>query len=506
MRIQALALLGWVGLVACSDSPGTQAFERGPGGGNRGAWARDAAPAVSVRAYRVERQPISTYILANTSLESIRKVTIYARLNALVQNVSVEEGMQVREGQVLARLDDTEIRMEYAQAQIALDQAQLALQQTDVRAQLSAANYERARTLYEQNLISRQEYDQVSLTTKTDDLGVQTARQQLAAARSRLAAAEVQLGYTDVVSTISGVVTERLIEVGDRINVNQATFVVEDVSPLWARIFVPERDLPRLRLGQGARLRVETFPDQQFEGAIKLINPTVDPTSGTVKVTVEVWQRGNLLRPGMFGTVLVPVETRPDAVVVPRKAIVRERDQNFVFVVQENGTASRRPVTLGVSEDTRMEVISGLSEGEGVVTVGYEGLSDGYAVQILSWENLGSEPVAPEVPQWAAQPSAPSPAGASQTAERTAAGPAGTPGDPPVAAPGRGRGGAGFGGPVSPERIQQLEQRLLSNPEIRKEYDARLKQDPGLAENPEKKMEFFREVMQRQGQGGRRPQ
>jgi RND family efflux transporter MFP subunit len=435
--------------------------------------------------------PISTYIVSNTTLEAIRKVTVYARLNAIVERILVEEGAVVREGDVLLRLEDREVRNEYEQASIAVDEANLGLRQGEVRVQLSAADYERSLDLFEQRLISKQEFDQVSLTNRLDGLALETAQQGLEAAQARLRAATIQLEYTEIPSPIDGVITERLIEVGDRVNGNEEVFSVEEFPPLWARIFVPERDLPQLKVAQKAQVRVDTFPDQDFEAAIKMINPTVDATSGTVKVTLEM-ERTDRLRPGMFGTVYIATETRPDAIVIPKKAVLRERDENRIFVITAENLVEKRDVVLGFSEEDRVEILEGIVEGEAVVTVGYEGLADGYAVNVMSWE--GAPPPEASSVSVASEPAS-SPERGGRTDEISP--PQGR--DTPPRQQAR-RGSSGSRGPggraMPPEMVARVMDRLMENPEVKEEYEARLAQDPELATDSEKKRAFAQEMMQ----------
>ena len=505
MQCQRIVLLPGVLLLAvfvsCSSSevapgggnPGGRGGERrGPGGGSA------ETQAVSIRAYLAKKEPISTYIVSNTTLEAIRKVTVHARLNAIVEEILVEEGTAVREGDTLIRLEDREVRNEYEQSNIAVDQASLGLQQAEVKAQLSVANYERTQNLFQQELISKQDFDQVSLTNRTDELALEAAREQFEGAQARLRASMIQLEYTEIHSPITGVITQRFIEVGDRVNSNQEVFSVEEFPPLWARIFVPERDWPQLKVAQKAQVRLETFPEQDFEAAIKMINPTIDATSGTVKVTLEMGQTDRL-RPGMFGTVYIATETRPDAIVIPKKAILRERDQDRAFVVTDDGSVEKRDVVIGFSEEDRVEILEGIQEGDAVVTVGYEGLSDGYAVKIMSWEGAPPE----EDPSVSAAP------------ERTSSptrrdGPDGTPSAQTRDRPPRqqmGGGQAAGGGPggqrgMPPEMVERMMDQLMRNPEMKEEYEARLARDPELATDFEKQRAFAQEMMQ-QFRGGR---
>ena len=502
-RVYFLAFL-LTGAVGCGGDEGAEnggdprsAFDpRGRGGGGRRGPAQ-ASPEfqeVSVKASRVERQPISTYILSNTTLEPIRSVIMIARVSGLVTEILVEEGDRVREDQLLARLEDREIRNENEQAKIAVAQAEIQVRQAKVRAEQSQASYDRSITLKNQKLISQQDFDQAELNQRTDDLAFDVARQQHEAAKARLEAAALRLEYTEIRSSINGVITERLINVGDRLNANQEVVLIEDFTPMWARIFIPERELPLLRTGQAARVSLEAFPEQDFTGRIKMINPRVDAASGTVKVTLEMIDPSQRLRPGMFGVVRIPTSTRPDAVVLAKKAVLRERDENRVFVIKPDNTVEKRVIELGISEEDRVEVVRGLEPGETVVVVGQESLNDGYPVKVLAWEGTPGD-----IPS------------AAPAALPAAARVQGGPGDdrqasPPAAEEGRRRFGAGQG--QRPEQRQGqgrrgqgrdreafLERMLDSNPELKKEYDKRLAEDPELATDPDKRRVFLRELM-----------
>jgi len=480
-------------VAPAGNNPGRGGERQGPRGGPT------ERQAVSIRAYLAKKEPISTYIVSNTTLEAIREVTVHARLNAIVEEILVEEGAAVREGDTLLRLDDREVRNEYEQANIAVDQARLGIHQAEVKAQLSVVNYERTRNLFQQELISKQDFDQVSLINRTDELALETAKEQFEAAQARLGASTIQLEYSEIHSPITGVITERLIDVGDRVTGNQEVFSVEEFPPLWAKIFVPEKDWPQLKVAQKAQVRLETFPEQDFEASIKMINPTIDATSGTVKVTLEMGQTERL-RPGMFGTVYIATETRPNAIVIPKKAILRERDEDRAFVVTVDGSVEKRDVVIGFSEEDRVEILEGIQEGEAVVTVGYEGLSDGYAVNIMSWEGAPPEgpyvSVAPERISSPTRGGGPDGAPSAQTRDR-----------PPRQQMGGGLpagGGPGGQREIPPEMVERMMNQLMNNPEIKEEYEARLAKDSELATDFEKQRAFAQEMMQQyRGNRGR---
>ena len=478
-------------ILALSAAACSTAADDGPtgrnGGRGRGRPGADAADdAVSVKAFAAIRRPISDFITSNTTLEAIRQVTIAARVNALVESIEVEEGDLVREGQVVARLDDREIRNEFEQAKIAVEQAQFSLQQAEVRSQLSESNYQRSASLLEQKLISQQEFDQAALSNRTDSLAMDVTKQQLEASSARLEASQIQLDYTKILSSIGGVVTERLIEVGQRVSPNEAAFSVAEFDPLWARIYIPERDLTKVRVGQVAKLQLQAIPETEFQARIRMISPTVDADSGTVKVTLEVTRQG-MLRPGMFGTAFLATETHADAIVIPKRSVVRERDENRVFVVQADGTVAKKEVTLGFTEEDLVEIVTGLEAGEEVVTVGLEGLNEGYPVNVMARELIGrpSEIVAAPAPATSARP----------TGQTRADG-------------GRRRGGEGGGRRgFDAERIKAFLPRLLENPEIKKIYDVELAADPNFLDDAAKFQKFFQQIQPlmggARGAGGR---
>jgi membrane fusion protein (multidrug efflux system) len=485
-------------------------------GSRRSGASRTSEASVSVKATHAVRRAISRFLISNTTLEAIRKVSIHAKVGALVESILVEEGSFVKKGQLLVTMDDQEIRNEYDQARIALDQTALTLEQAGVKAKLSQSEFARAKDLLDQKLISPQEYDQTALINETDDLGLRVGQQQKAGAAARLAAAKLQLNYTEIRSPISGVITERLIEVGGLVNINQQTFTVEDFTPLWSRIFIPERELSQIRIGQRATLRFQAYPEKKFQGRIQMINPTVDPESGTVKVTLEVLRTKGLLRPGMFGTVYIAIETREQALVIPKRAVLRERDENHVFLLMDTSVVSKRNVVLGFTEGNHVEVVSGLEEGDPVVTIGQEGLNDGYTVNVLEWEDDSEGSLQPnatksgivekgpngrsENPLQKAQKDRSSEKTQLANSRKRSSAIRGEQEGHTQAGTGRVLSGAMRGGMQDPERMRSiLDSMSERNPLIREVYEDALKKNPGLLDDAEKLRLLMREIRSRFG-------
>lgn len=334
------------------------------GGGNRG----DGGDAMLVNAETVERKNLNSYLVLNGIVEPERKVEIFSRLSAYVRQIVKEEGAFVKENDILALLDDKEIRISYQQAKIQLDQAKLSLEEAE-------ANFQRSQELIKKDLISEQEFQTTEATFKQRKLDYDNRMESFKDL-------ELQLNWTKIRALSEGYITERLIEVGDRVNSNQQVYTIEDFSPLLIRVYVPTSDSTQLQTGMPAEVTSEVLQGAAFSGEIKLINPRIDVQTGTVKVTIEVFDKSLRLKPGMFVEVRIIMGQKEDILVIPRKAILFKQNKTYVFVLNRN-QASQREITLGLTEEDHVEVTSGLNEGEVIVVVGVEALKDGQIVEVV---------------------------------------------------------------------------------------------------------------------------
>ena len=354
VRIAATAALGAL-LSACGGE------EEGPspgGRGGRGQWGGSPGEegAIPVKTEAVTRGDISSYIETHARLEAERWVTVVARTQGTVEELLVEEGDRVREGELLARLDKEELSLRVEQDEVALGQAR--------------ASHSRRQALFERQLVSEEEYE--------------SARNQLANAEVALKESRLNLAYADIRAPIPGMLMLRNIEVGDLVRASEEVFAVADLEPLLARIRIPEKRVRQVQVGQHAEITASGIEGERFAAEVRMINPGIDPQSGTVKVTLEV-SEGTGLKPGMFATVRLITDVHAGTLVIPKKALVLETDEEDVFVVEE-GRARRRGVELGYVSGDLVEVVSGLAEGEEVITIGQQGLKDGSAVRTVGSE------------------------------------------------------------------------------------------------------------------------
>jgi len=359
----AFFAIGVLMLVGCGDEEEAAGSTR-QAGGQRGNWGSGRpggrpteSASIPVKTEPVVRAEMTSYIETHARLEAERWVQVVARTQGLVKRLVAEEGDEVREGAILLQLEKRQLRLQVDQAQVSLEGAQ--------------ATHKRTQALHERQLVSQEEFE--------------NATQQMQNAQVNLKEANLQLEYADVRASIDGVVMVRNVEQGDLVRTNDVVFSVADLNPLQARIRVPEKRMAQIQQGQQARVVVDPVPDRVFSALVRRISPGVDPASGTVKVTLDV-PPDDQLRPGMFATIRIVTDRRPDALVIPKKALVLETDEDDLFVVRE-GKAQRVRVELGYVDGERVEVRGGLRLGDQVVTVGHEGLKEGADVRVVGAED-----------------------------------------------------------------------------------------------------------------------
>lgn len=297
---------------------------------------------------------IAAYFTGTATIGAEEETGVVAKVGGVVKEILVEEGQYVREGAVLAKLDDEKISVQLAQARASLEKLRSA--------------YERNVNLHDQKLISTEAFQQ--------------SKYEYEQQKASYDLAELDLKYSSIRTPISGVVSERLIKLGNMVLPNQSVFRVAGLDPLIAVLHVPERQLGKLKVGLAAQLTVDACSTEPFTGRIKRISPVIDPATGTVKVTVEVRDPSRRLKPGMFARINIIHDVHANVLKAPKDAIISEDREDAVFVVRDS-VAYRQLVETGYVNTTHIEVLAGLKEGDTVVTTGKSSLKDSTKVQIV---------------------------------------------------------------------------------------------------------------------------
>lgn len=312
-----------------------------------------AAEAVPVETAPVARGPIAAFLSFNSTLETEATVDIFPQISGQIETLLVEEGRLVKEGDPLLRIEDRELRVDVDE---------------------SAANYEhlkqgfaRIEDLYKRNLVNKQDYDDKKFN--------------LEQARLRLERAKLRLSYATVRAPFSGVISAREVQVGARVGQSTKLFSMVKLDEIVARVFVPGRYLSVVAENQAVIVTSEVRPDRAFQGWVKRISPVIDPKSGTFKVTVGVRsENSNELPPGLFVGVRIITDTKAEALLIPKRAVVYEGGERYVFAVIDE-KAVKRKLAAGYEDPTNIEALSGFDVDTKVIVLGQSGLKDGVKVR-----------------------------------------------------------------------------------------------------------------------------
>jgi membrane fusion protein, multidrug efflux system len=298
---------------------------------------------------------ITSSLVTTATLDPDRQVTMISETTGIVNRITVDEGNLVREGQLLATLSDRDKQVKLQQANVSVDNAKKEL--------------ERKQASFNAKIISESEF--------------QKAKYELEVAVEQKNAAQVELDRSIIKAPFTGVITQRFIEKGQNINLQSQLFTIVDIDPLEAKVYLPEKEIFGLHPNQRVALALNAQKDVTFAGTIRQINPAVDPKTGTVKVTVEVVKAPAVVRPGSFVDVKLETQRHDNALLIPKKALMEEAGERYVFVIQK-GQAARRTIAIGFLDDQNAEILSGVNQGEMVVTSGQGSLRDGTKTEVIA--------------------------------------------------------------------------------------------------------------------------
>ncbi|MFI5375019.1 MAG: efflux RND transporter periplasmic adaptor subunit [Candidatus Rokuibacteriota bacterium] len=370
------------------------------GGGLWLGWGRLRPPVVQTTVARAAAPggAAGSVLDASGYVTARLQATVSAKITGKVTEVLIEEGMRVREGAVLARLDDTEARagLGLAQAQLVAARSQLA----EVRAQLEQAerDYVRQQGLYDRQLVSPQSLDAALAQRDMLRARLASTQEQIKVAQESLSVAQVQLDNTVIRAPFSGVVVAKSAQPGEMISPISAgggftrtgIGTIVDMDSLEIQVDVNESYINRVTPGQPVEATLNAYPDWKIPGAVIAIIPTADRSKATVKVRIAIKTRDPRIVPDM-GVRVGFLDSKPAGaapapvaagVLVPAEAVRPDGSDGIVFVVTDDKRVERRRVTLGPDVVGQRRVVSGLREGERVVLAPPAGLEDGQAVRL----------------------------------------------------------------------------------------------------------------------------
>ena len=333
-----------------------------------------------------------TVLNASGYVTARRQATVSSKVTAKVLEVLIEEGMEVQEGQVLARLDTTNVGASLRLAEAELNAVKTALEETKVQLAEANLNLDRTKALVKDEVVSKAELDRVQARVDVIEARMVRQRQEESVAESRVAVWKQQLEDTIIRAPFDGVVTTKNAQPGEMISPVSAgggftrtgIGTVVDMTSLEIEVDVNESYINRVQAGQIVEATLDAYPTWRIPSHVIAIIPTADRDRATVRVRIGFDELDPRILPDMGVKVAFQGDEAEQSsgseVRIPKEAVNRDGSRDVVFVVHD-GRAERRAVTLGMSEDDEALVLSGISAGESVVVDGPENLADGDRVE-----------------------------------------------------------------------------------------------------------------------------
>ncbi len=315
----------------------------------------DESPPIPVETTAIGRGDIYATYTGTAPIEAFAEADVIAKVDGEVRELRVEEGDMVQKNQVLATLDGDRLRLELSESQARLRKMQ--------------RDFERNEELQDKGLISEGEFEKLQY-----DLEALQATYNLA---------KLELDYTQIRAPIAGVISERYLKLGNTINTGDPVFRVTSFDPLVAYMFVPEREFRQIAAGQSVLIEIDALSGPPVVATVTRISPVVDPDTGTFKTTIELRGVEHNIKPGMFGRMSIVYDKHENVLQVPRSAVIETASGTFAFVVEDE-VGIRKAVETGFSSEGMVEITSGLTDGENVITVGHVGLKNEAKVIVIN--------------------------------------------------------------------------------------------------------------------------
>lgn len=373
---------GAAGGAAGGPGAGGGGQARRPGGGFGGFGGGPTGP-MSVEVATVSRGVVTEQLTVVGNLIGEATVEVVSRVAGRLESVGVRLGDRVRKGQVIARVEDAEVRQQVAQAEAAFEVSQATVRQREADLKFAETNATRSRNLFERQLLPQQSLDDAEARLQSAQAQLDLSRAQFNQTRARLEELRITLANTQIFSPVDGFVGKRNLDVGGFVSGNTAVFSVVDISSVRLVVNLVERDLRRVTPGTPAETEVDAYPGEIFKGRVARVAPVLDPATRTAEMEVEIPNPDARLKPGMYARVRLTVGERKEALVVPRNAVVAVGGQRGVYVLNgESNQVTFQKLETGLEDQDRTEVLEGVREGLIVVTTGANALRDGDTVRL----------------------------------------------------------------------------------------------------------------------------
>lgn len=343
---------------------------------------------VNFKTEKVAKVNILNSVTATGSIEPVNEVTVGTQVSGIVSKIYVDYNSVVKKGQVIAELDKSNLMSQLNSAKSQLSQAQASLRSAQSDLDYQKANFNRYKTLYQKGLISANDYESARLSYQTSVQTVASRKDQVVAAQEEVSRAQTNLSYATITSPIDGIVVNKSVEEGQTVNANMSTpdlfTIAQDLTNMQVVADVDEADIGDVKKGERVTFTVDAYPNDTFEGTVTQVRLEATTTNNVVtyEVVISAPNADLKLKPGLTASVVIYTQESNGVLSVPSKALrytpAKEtvggrkiqdvsNAKNKVWTLEGNTLMAHR-VNIGITDGTHTQVLSGIKEGQKVIT------------------------------------------------------------------------------------------------------------------------------------------
>lgn len=313
-------------------------------------------PPMPVETAKADVQKVVDRFESVGTIEAIEAITVVSEIDAMVISLPFDEGSKIKRGELIAKLDDSQLAAELSRSEAVLTQ--------------SKTTYNRIKNIVDQKAGSQQDLDDAAAALKV--------------AEANLALAKARFEKTNITAPFNGSIGARKVSVGTFLRTGQAITELANLDEIRVTFSVPERFLSKLNRGAEVLVSTTAYPDHKVKGKIKAIEPMLDPVTRNIRVVAHVPNPGQKFRSGMSANISAVLSERAEAVAIPNEAVFANGNQSFVYVINPDSTVARAAVSLGLQMTDMVEVLEGLEPGKQIVRAGHQKLFDGAKVMPIN--------------------------------------------------------------------------------------------------------------------------
>lgn len=339
---------------------------------------------ITVKTAPVQVQNLTKNVRYTGVVRGKNEVYLIPKVAARVTGLYVQPGDQVKAGQTLITLDDTDFVAGVKQAEAGLAMAQAGFRNNELQAQSARDDYERAQSLHAAGAYSDQQLEMARL--KYESLTTGSAQASVDAAEAALLAARTALNKCNITSPIDGIVGSVGLSLGDTASPSSPAAIVSDTAQLEAEVMVSESEVGYIQKGSQVDVYVNAVQEQAFTGQVESISTVADPSKHNYAVKVALPNVDRRIRSGMFAELKIGTMSKQNIVAIPVSGVIPKGGRNIVYIVDQDGRARPLEVVTGIKNDQYIEIVSGLTTGQEVIVKGNTLVSDGTLVRVVPGE------------------------------------------------------------------------------------------------------------------------